>query len=82
MADPYCNNKNEIHTNSSSFQPGAVIGQKLKPITFYISKITVPKKVYGYRRGTTNHCQNFEIIWNYIIKSMIKIYIDHKNIYL
>ena len=29
---------------------------------------------------TSNHSQNFKIILNYIVKSTIKIYSDHKNI--
>ena len=52
----------EIHTNTSAFQLGAVITQKVKVIAFYSRKLTVDKKVYSNREGTNNNHLNIKEI--------------------
>ena len=46
LAYPDFNETFKIHTNASRLQLGAVIGHKVKPIDFYIRKLTDSQKRY------------------------------------
>ena len=46
LSYPYFNETFKIHTNASTFQLGAVISQKGRPISFYSRKLTDSKKWY------------------------------------
>ena len=43
---PDFNENFKIHTNASAFQLGVVISQKVKPIAFYIRKLTNAQQRY------------------------------------
>ena len=72
LACTYFNIWLEIHTNASEFLLGVVIFQEGKLIALYSRKLARPQKVYGNRKFTTKHHQNFEIVLNYINTTNVK----------
>ena len=48
---PDFNKRFEVRTNTSDFWLGAVIGQEVKPISFYSRKMTVPQKGKRYDKS-------------------------------
>ena len=80
-AYPYFNEEFSIRTDASVFQLGEVIRHKVKPITFYIIKITEsPKRYTVIEGGLLSIFGNLKEFRNISLGHRLITYNDHKNL--
>ena len=81
LTSPDSNETFKIHTNGSTFQLGAVISQKGKPIAFYSRKMTdSPKRYKVTERERLSIVKTLKEFRTMLLSQKLRIYNDHKNI--
>ena len=75
---PDFNEAYKIHTNARTFQLEAVIIQKVKPINFYIRKITDSQKSYTVtEKELLSIIETLKEFRTIFIGQKLRIYTDH-----
>ena len=81
LAYPDFNKKFTIHTDASDFQPGAVIMQEDKPLTFYSWKLTTAQRNYTTtKKELLSIVETLKDFQNILLGYEIEVFTDHKNL--
>ena len=80
---PDSNENFKTHTNASTFQLGAFIIQKVKPIAFYTIKRTdSPKRYTVIERELLSIVETLKDFRPILLGQKLRIYTDHKTLHI